>query len=200
MVNLLKIVVSLCTLVLLTACVSNARVQSDFKENLDFSQYETYNFRSVTAVENPGFPDLLGLIFSAAIEQQMLSRGYIKSDKPDILINVSVDVEEITRPPNNGLSCPSYADYLSRYSSKDFRTGRSDPLVCKYTDGAISIDIVDVNLNQSIWQGVSRVRIDDREKDREFFLKSNIVHDVGIMFEDSPFSTREQLAWMYESK
>lgn len=198
MANLLRVIVLLITFVLITACASNARVQSDYKESLDFNQYETYNFRSVTAIENPDFPDLLGLTFSAAIEEQMLSRGYAKSDNPDILINVSVDVDDISRAPTYN-SCPSYLDYHNRYISKNFGTGYGNPTFCKYTEGSISIDMVDVNLNHTIWEGVSRVRIDEREKARDFFLKSYIVDDVRVMFEDSPFRAREQFAWISES-
>ena len=36
----------LISLALLTACTSNPRVQSDFDESVDFSQYKTFNFGS----------------------------------------------------------------------------------------------------------------------------------------------------------
>ena len=94
---------------LLTACTSNPRVQSDFDDSVDFSQYKTFNFGTQTEILDPDFHDLLLLTFSAAVEQQMLSRGYVKSDNPDVLFDVSVDVEDKTQAPSQTTGCPSYS-------------------------------------------------------------------------------------------
>jgi hypothetical protein len=175
---------------LLTACASNPRVQSDFDESVDFSQYKTFNFGSQTEILDPDFHDLLGLTFSAAIEEQMRSRGYVKSDNPDILINVSVDVEDKTQAPSYTTGCPSYTIKKSNgaYDITNNINGKGRGTFCRYTEGPIKIDMVDLKLNHTIWDGVSFVRIDERE--RGVFLNSFIVDDVNTMFEDSPFSAR----------
>ena len=90
--------------------------------------------------------------------------------------------------------------------------------------------MVDVQLKRTIWEGVSFIRIDERErgfllngsgdiadvKRRSTYLydysrisddeisigylqKGYILDDVAIMFENSPFRAREQLAWVSES-
>ena len=61
----------LISLALLTACTSNPRVQSDFDDSVDFSQYKTFNFGSQTEILNP-----------------------------DVLFDVSVDVEDKTQAPS----------------------------------------------------------------------------------------------------
>ena len=177
----------LISLALLTACTSSPRVQSDFDDSADFSQYKTFNFGSQTEVLDPDFHDLLLLTFSAATEEQMLSRGYVKSDNPDVLINVSVDVEDKTQAPRQTLGCPSYGEF-STYISSNYNDGKGRSTFCRYTEGSIKIDMIDLKLNRTIWDGVSFVRFDERE--RGAMLNSFIMRDVDTMFEGSPFSTR----------
>jgi len=198
MVSLLRVIVLLITFMLVTACASNARVQSDFENGLDFSQYDTYNFRKPAVIENPAFTQFLGQSFRSAIEPQMLVRGIAKSDNPDVLINVTVDVEDISRAPAHN-SCPSYGDYYSRYLGKNLGSGGGDTPFCRYTEGTIKIDMVDVEQERTIWKGVSRVRIDKREQGQNFTLQRYIIADVGVMFEDFPFQARQQIAWMSEN-
>jgi hypothetical protein len=174
---------------LLTACASDSRVQSDFDDGVDFSQYKTFNFGSQTEILDPDFHDLLGLTFSAAIEEQMCSRGYVKSDNPDVLINVSVDVEDKTQAPSYTIGCPSYSIKKGNaYVSSNYINGKGRGTFCRYTEGQIKIDMVDLKLNRTIWDGVSFVLIDERE--RGAYLNSFIMGDVDTMFEGSPFSAR----------
>ena len=173
-----------------TTRTSNSRIKSGYDDSLDFSQYQTYGFRSQTAYESPGFHDLLGLTFSAATEQQMLSRGHIRSDNPDVLINVSVNLIDKQRAPNQMGNCPSYGDYYSRKSTSYYRyAGRKQARLaetrrtfCAYSEGSIKVDMVDVKLKRTIWEAVSSVRVD--EKEREFLLNGHIADTI-----DGPIKT-----------
>lgn len=189
----------LISLALLTACTSNPRVQSDFDDSVDFSQYETFNFGSQTEILDPDFHDLLLLTFSAAVEQQMLSRGYVKSDNPDVLFDVSVDVEDKTQAPSQYTGCPSYSIKKSPVAivNSHYIDGKGRGTFCRYTEGPIKIDMVDLKLNRTIWNGVSFVRIDERE--RGVFLNSFIMRDVDTMMENSPFSARLSPLFYVES-
>ncbi len=173
----------LITFTLITACTSNPRVQSNYDDSLDFSVYETYNFSSRTEIVDSDVSGNLELYFSAAVEQQMLLRGLVRSDKPDILINVSVDVEDVSAAPVRANNCPRYEDYFSR-SVADSYAGTGKRPMCIYTEGSIKVDMVDAELNRTIWEGVSLVRID--EKDRSARLARSVVDDVATMFADPP--------------
>ena len=189
----------LISLALLTACTSNPRVQSDFDDSVDFSQYKTYNFGSQTEISDPDFHDLLGLTFSAITEEQMLSRGYVKSDNPDVLINVSVDVEDKTQVSIQAYECPTYFNTISRYRylSVHFDPKGRDDAFCRYTEGSIKIDMIDLKLNRTIWDGVLFVRFNQRE--RGAMVNSLIMRDVDTMFGSSPFSARLSPLFSVES-
>jgi len=179
----LKVVVPLITFVFLAACTSNPRVQSSHDDSLDMSVYETYNFSSRTEIENPDLHGTLELYFSAAVEKQLLLKGLVKSDKPDILINVSVDLEEVTSAPVRANNCPRYNDYYSQKFADRYDGNGRRPM-CIYTEGSIVVELVDVELNRTIGEGVSRIRMD--EKDRGASLVQSVMEDVAEMFGETP--------------
>ena len=193
----LNSIVLVSALILISACVSDARVQSDFDQSLDFSQYKTYNFHSKTEIENPGFDRVVGLTFSAAVEKQLLSRGYVRSGDAEILIDVSVDVEEKSRAPTPAHGCPSYSSNNSAFISTSVIAGQRRGTYCQYTEGPVKIEMVDAKLKRTIWEGTSIVRIDKRE--RGILLNAFIVRDVETMFADSPFNARQPQVWYVES-
>ena len=180
----LRVFSLLITFAFITACTSNPRVQSSRDDSLDMSVYETYNFSSRTEIENPDLPSTLELYFSEAVEKQLLLKGLVKSDKPDILINVSVDLEEVTSAPvRGGNNCPRYNDYYSRRYA-DRYDGKGRRPMCIYTEGSIVVELVDLEQNRTIGEGVSRVRMD--EKDRGASLVQSVMEDVAEMFGETP--------------
>ena len=168
---------------LIMACASNPRVQSKVDDSLDFSVYETYNFGTRTEIENPDLPGTLELYFSAAVERQLLLKGLVRSDEPDILINVSVDVEDVSAAPVRANNCPRYDDYFSRRVADSY-AGEGRRPMCIYTEGSIVIELVDVELNRTIGEGTSRVRMDER--DRGASLVRSVSNDVAEMFGETP--------------
>jgi len=202
MTDCLRTSLLLISFTLISACASDARIKSDFDNSLDFSEYRTFNFSSPAEIENPDFPENLRLHYSAAVEQQMLERGYTKTDNPDIVINVSVDLEDKTSAPKLATrrpmyphstpttACPNSGDYngqVARFSS----SAGSLSTLCKFKEGSIKVDMMDTDLNQTIWAGTLHVRIDENE--RSYYLIQNIVNDTSLMFENSPFPVRQQL-------
>jgi hypothetical protein len=177
----LRVFLLLINFALIVACTSNPRVQSNRDANLNISRYKTYNFSSRTDIENPDLPGTLELYFSAAVERQMLLMGLVKSDMPDILINVSVDIEDVSSAPVRGLNCPRYDDYYSQRVA-DRYAGEGRRPMCIYTEGSIVVEMFNEELSRTLFKGVSRVRMD--ENDRGDSLARSVVGDVVVMFGD----------------
>ena len=89
-------IVALATL-LLTACASGPTIQSDYDPSVDFSQYKTYGFFNPMGIEGPNYSSIYGAMFRDAIGQEMESRGYVLSDEPDLLLNVSGRLQDKTK-------------------------------------------------------------------------------------------------------
>ena len=199
----LRLFVLVIIVTLVTACASESRVQSKIDTHVNFSGYQTYNFDGPTEIENPDFPEFVRLQYSAAIEQQMFERGYSKADNPDILINVSVDLKDMTSAPKLAkkrpryphdrptTACPNSGDYdghVTRFVSSN----GSLTALCEFKQGSVSVDMVGVDLNRTIWAGTLLVRIAENEK--PVYLVLNIVNDTDLLFENSPFPARIQIS------
>ena len=201
----LRLILLVIIVAVVTACASESRVQISYDDHANFSGYQTYNFNGPTEIENPDFPGFVRLQYSAAIEQQMDKRGYSKADNPDILINVSVDLKDMTSvpknlvlrprmpnvPPRPSTACPNSGGYNGngiRFASSN----GSLSTFCEFKQGSVSVDMVGMDLNRTIWVGTLLVRI--AENERPVYLAQNIVNDTNLLFENSPFLVRQQIA------
>jgi hypothetical protein len=183
MIGVSRILLPLVALLSLVACTTSPRVQSDYDDSLDFGQYRTFDFSSRTEIEKPDLTGNLELYFSAAVIQELRAKGLVQSDDPDILVNVSVILEDVTRPPVRGTNCPKYQDYYSRLAADSF-SGEGRRPMCIYSEGSITVELTDVAQNQPIMEGVSRVRLDKNDRGNNLLL--SVSYDVATMFGESP--------------
>jgi len=184
-----KLFTALLSVMLITACGSTTKIHSDYDHSLDFSQYKTFGYYSPMGIENPNYSSLLGQMFRDAIDAQMLPRGYVKSNNPDILINVSARLEDKTQVRTTSDPMMYGGGYYG------YRGGMYDPWggygygtsthVSQYTEGTVNVDMVDVKQKRMIWEGVAIGRVNEKEKNDE--LRNDIHTGVAEMFEGYPF-------------
>ena len=189
MKKLFRIITVLVTITLITACASKPTIQSDYDHSVDFSQFTTYGYYSPLGVENPNYSSLLGQMFRDAIDAQMLPRGYVKSDNPDILINVSARLEDKTKVTTMSDPMMHGGGYYG------YRGGMYDPWggygygtsthVSQYTEGTVNVDMVDIKQKRMVWEGIAIGRVDEKKKSGE--LRENIMTGVAEMFAGYPF-------------
>ena len=182
MQKLFSLVTSLLAITLLSACASSVNIKSDYDHSVDFSQYKTFNYFSPMGIESPNYSSLLGQMFRSAIDAEMLPRGYVKSDNPDILINVSARLQDKTRVTT--MSEPMYGGYYG------YRGDLYDPWggyaygttthVSQYTEGTVNIDMVDIKQKRMIWEGVAIGRVDEKQTNAK--LQVDINSGVKEMF------------------
>jgi hypothetical protein len=173
----------LLALAVMAACTTNPRIQSDYDGELDFGQYKTFDFGNRAELDAPGLAGELELYFAATVMRVLKGKGLVRADDPDILINVSINVEDVSRPPVRGTNCPKYEDYYSRRFADSF-SGEGRRPMCIYTQGSIAVELTDVAQNQAIMEGVSRVRLDKNDRSADLLL--SVSYDVATMFGDSP--------------
>ena len=187
--KLYRLITVLATIALVSGCGSTTKIHSDYDHSIDFSQYKTYNYYSPMGIENPNYSSLLGQMFRDAIDAQMLPKGYVKSDSPDLLINVSARLEDKTKVTTTS----SPAMYGGGYYG--YRGGMYDPWggygygtstnVSQYTEGTINVDMVDIDQKRMVWEGVAIGRIDEKQKSGE--LRQDIMDGLAEMFANYPF-------------
>lgn len=173
---------------LLAGCASKPTIKTDYDHSIDFSQYKTYAFFNPMGIENPNYSSIYGSIFRAAISKEMESRGYTKSDNPDLLINVSGRLQDKTKvtTTSDPYMAGSYYGYRrGRYGAWGGYGYGTTTHVSNYTEGTVNVDMVDRVQKRMVWEGVAVGRVNEKKTNEE--MRANINAGIQEMFAGYPF-------------
>ena len=151
---------------LLSACSTGLSVRSEIDPTVNFADYTTYNFFEPMGIEGGYNSPIFGEHFRAAIGGEMARRSYRTSDRPDLLINVTirsddkVSMRSFTTPYMTGgyYGRPGGA-YGGSALGVGVSTGRSAKMT---TEASVFIDFVDFEKHQVVWQGVAIIDVNDK--------------------------------------
>jgi hypothetical protein len=170
---------------LLAGCASGPEIRADYDKAVDFGKYRTYGFISQGGPDGAQFKSLGQQMMQAAATREMESRGYKKSDTPDLAINFKGKLEEktdieSTPAPMYG---PGYG-YGGWYGAPYGGWGGTEVTTRRYNVGTLVMDIVDREKKQVVFQGgiegvVSKEMLQNREQ--------TITNAVGALFAKYPF-------------
>jgi hypothetical protein len=177
---------------LLAACASSPDIRTDYDPNANLAQYKTYNFFDPLGIDNPGYSSIYGSIFKNAISRELIARGFVKSDNPDVLFNVSAMLQDKTEVSTYSNPAPvGYYGYRRGFYGAWGGYGYSTSThVDQYTEGTFNIDMVDVAAKRMLWEGVAVGRVKEERTNEE--LTQNINEAVAMMFAEFPFTVRSQ--------
>ena len=158
-------VLGLAALVLLAACATGPRITTEADPEADFSRYRTFGFYSPLAIEPHGYGSAATERMKDAARAQMESRGYVfTTDKPDLWLNINAYTEQ--RTDVTSMPTVDYAYYYSYrargYYVVPYWRDRTD--VHRYTEGTLNVDLIDVERNRLVWEGIAVGRV-GRTKD-----------------------------------
>ena len=146
-------------LMALSSCTS-VKVISDYDREANFGAYKTYAFYK-TGTDKAQISDLDKKRILKAIENEMSSRGFVKSQNPDVLVSIFTKEREQVDVYSGG--------GFGGFGRFGFGFGRGfgfyNPwlwgggfgpygnTVSTRTEGSLYIDLIDANNNQLVWQG-----------------------------------------------
>ncbi|MGB5229749.1 MAG: DUF4136 domain-containing protein [Eudoraea sp.] len=138
----------------LSSCAS-VSVLSDYDRQTDFKEYKSYAFYK-TGIDRAQISDLDKKRILRAIETEMDSLGFVKSDKPDILVSIFTN-ERVEVDVYNGWGYgygwgwgwgwPGY------YNPYFWGPGYYGNNVSTRTEGSLYIDLIDTAKKELVWQG-----------------------------------------------
>jgi len=150
-------------LTLLAACATGPRIRTDFDPEADFSRYRTYAFYQPIAMESSGYSTFITDRIKTNVRREMEARGYRYDEtSPDLRVNFQGIVEERT----DVYSTPQ-VDYQYYYSYRA-RSYVAVPVwydqahVSRYTQGTLTVDLVDAARNRMVWTGDAIGRVTQR--------------------------------------
>lgn len=146
----------------LSACTTTPKVQSNFDPTADFSSYRTFGFVETLATDRSGYSTLLTGYFKSAVQREMSGLGYTFSDKnPDLLVNFSTNSEARTDVRSTGMTTGygGYGYYGYRRGMYAGFPARTEVDTVHYKVGTVNIDVVDAKKKQLVWEGATEGRL-----------------------------------------
>ncbi len=172
------------TFLFVSACSSSPNIRSQHDPTVDFSAYKSYNFFADAGPDSTSYQGLFTQYMVIAIDREMQSRGYQKSDDPDLLVNFNANFQDktkVTTTPSMGGYYGYRGGYYGAWGGYGMAT---DTHVSQYTEGTFNIDLVDARLKQLVWEAVLVGKIREDSFDN---LQKKIDDGVPIFFAEFPF-------------
>lgn len=136
---------SLLLLFILASC-SSVRVNSDYDKKANFSGYKTYAYLK-SAVDKVEISDLDKKRILHSIDDAMITKGFTKSETPDLLISIfTKENQRVDVYNNSGFGWGMGWGY-SPYMGMGFNSTYVTP------EGTLYIDLIDAKTKELVWQG-----------------------------------------------
>ena len=125
----------------LSSC-SSVRVNADYDKKVSFSNYKSYAYLK-SGVDKAEISDLDKKRILHSIDEVMLSKGFSKSEQPDVLISIfTKERERVDVHQNFG-----WGWGWNPYRGMGFNSVYTTP------EGTLFIDIIDAKTKELVWQG-----------------------------------------------
>lgn len=149
--------IPLLLLAFLSSC-SSVRVLSDYDQKADFNGYKSYAFYK-TGIDKAQISDLDKKRILRAIEAEMGTRGFVKSESPDILVSIFTKEQERVDVYNNNFGWGGWGGFgwgwgpgWGRGPGLGWGWGGGSS-VSTSTQGSLYIDLIDTESKELVWQG-----------------------------------------------
>lgn len=153
-----------------TSC-SSVKVASDYDQNIDFNQYKSFAFFK-PGIDKAEISDLDKKRILRAIEEEMIAKGFTKSEEPDVLVSIFTKTKEnINIYQNNGFG------YGYRWGWYPWYWGAGNNTVNTTSEGTLYIDLIDANGKELVWQGMGTAAL-AQEVDRKQERINEIVEKI----------------------
>ena len=150
----IKIIALPMLMVMFLASCTSVRVLSDYDKEANFTSYKTYAFYK-TGIDKAQISDLDKKRILRAIETEMSTRGFSKSENPDILVSIFTKESEQVDVYNNywggGLGWGWNPYFMGGFGPGWGWGGGTN--VSTRTQGSLYIDLIDAKNKALVWQG-----------------------------------------------
>lgn len=155
-----KILIIFFSSAMLLSC-SSVRVFTDYDSKIDFTKYKTFAFYK-PEIDKAKISDLDKKRILRAIEEELLAKGFIKSNNPDMLVGIfTKSREKVNVNQNNNFG------WGFGWGWNPWWGGMNNNLnISQYTEGTLFIDFIDKEKKELVWQGIGKgaLRLQNREK------------------------------------
>ena len=155
--NLNAVLLSVCAVVALSACQTRPEIRTQSAPELNTLNYRTFGFVEHPSTDNANYTTLTTRYLKDAVTREMLARGYTQSAQPDLVVNFAVATKDKVQSYPGPAVGVGYGRWGWRgwgwglgYGGRDVQT---------FTEGSLTIDVVDHNKSELIWSGTAEGRL-----------------------------------------
>jgi len=165
-----KVIILLISILLFQGVNSQIQISYNKADNVDFSKFKTFQVYGLDVQHTPEFePKKEGLnLMVEEINKQMSIRGLEKTqENPDLKINIGLVISKQTQTRETSLrDAPQYI------GQRNYHWESEEIVQRRYTEGTVTLDIINTESNEMIWQAVSRGILEKkREKNKKKIIK-----------------------------
>jgi hypothetical protein len=163
------------------ATTSGPTVRVDADPTANMASYGSYSFFEPFGTDRSGAATPLGNSIKQALRREMDARGlrYVESGG-DLLVNAAVKSSEKT----DVSTMPAMDPYFG------YRGGRYNPwvgystetIVSQYTEGTLTIDLVDRARKQLVWSGAAFGRVTDKVRNDPQGTVDTAVREIFVRY------------------
>jgi len=148
------------TLNILAACSSGPKIYVNQDPNANLGAYKTFGFEDRLGTDrNDGARSLESQYFVKAAKREMELRGYkFVESGADLNLNFYVATKEKIRTT----STPTAGGYYGYRGGYYGAYGGYETTVQQYTEGTVTIDVIDMSTDQLVWEGTAVGRITEK--------------------------------------
>lgn len=144
----LKIISAFVVLLLVFTSCSSVSVAVDYDKEVNFDNYKTFAFYK-PGIDEVEISDLDKRRILRAIDRELSQKGMIKSESPDILVNIFTEEQENLNIYQNNFGWGWGAGW-----GWGWGWGMPMTQVNRSVEGTLFIDFIDRKNNQLVWQGL----------------------------------------------
>lgn len=143
--KIFKLLPVVALLIAFTSC-SSINVAVDYDKEANFENYKTFAFYK-PGIDEVEISDLDKRRILRAIDQELTAIGMVKSESPDVLINIFTEEQENVNIYQNNFGWGWGPGWGYGWGMPMSQVNRS-------VEGSLFIDFIDRNNNQLVWQGL----------------------------------------------
>ncbi len=181
--------------VITAGCATGPRVFSNTAPAADFDRYRTYSFAGQLGTDKrENVRSLLSQYLIVDVSRQLDSRGYqYVEDNADLIVDFAHITQEKLRSTPSG-SVGGYYGY-GPYPWYGYGASYGDRYrITQYTEGTLSIAVVDAATKRVAWEGINIERITDDVCDNMAAAVTAAVDEIFTRFPYSAPATAASLA------
>lgn len=169
--------------VLAGCAASGPKIITNSDPNFVLANYRSYGFMQPLSTDRDGVRSLESQQLIAATSRELESHGLTRDDgNPDLLVNFLISTREtIESRPTTGGSVYYGRGAYGRWGGYGMGMGTTTEVVQR-TEGTLTIDVIDAERNQLVWEGAARGRVTEAVREQRRQVIDSAVREIFLQF------------------